>query len=161
MAAGCLGVAAATRWLHGPAVLPLAALSLAAAIVVARTYAARGDRASDLDAATIDEDAGLAGELRSATWFAALPERDMWAECHVARAATRLRGISWLQLYPPVRARCAQLTTAALVLGTLALSITSPSAARPEAAASPKTVAAPRSSTDLDRAEAALVLLEH
>ena len=124
-------VAAATRWLQGPAALPLAALSLAAALVVARTYAARGGRASDLDAAAIDKDAGLAGELRSATWFAALPERDMWAEWHVARAATRLRGISWPQLYPPVRARRAQLTTAALVLGTLALSMTSPSAARP------------------------------
>ena len=93
MAAGCLGVAAATRWLHGPAVLPLAVLSAAAAIVIVRTYAARAGRASDLDAATIDEDAGLAGELRSATWFAALPERDLWAECHLARAATRLRGI--------------------------------------------------------------------
>ena len=95
----------------------LAALSVAAAIVVARTYAARGGRATDLDAATIDEDAGLAGELRSATWFAALPERDTWAECHVARAATRLRGISLPQLYPPVPARRAQLTTAALVPG--------------------------------------------
>jgi hypothetical protein len=163
MAAGCLCVAAATRWLHGPALVPLAALSLGAAIVVARTYAARGGRASDLDAAAIDEEAGLAGELRSATWFAALPERDMWAECHVARAATRIRGISWPQLYPPVRARRAQLTTAAFVvltMGTLALSMTSPSAARPEGAASPKTAAAPRSSPGLDRAEAALPELQ-
>ena len=93
MAAGCLGVAAATRSLHGPAVLPLASLSLAAAIVVGRAYAARGWRVSDLDTAIIDDDAGLAGELRSATWFAALPERDMWAECHLARAATRLAGL--------------------------------------------------------------------
>ena len=63
MAAGCLCVAAATRWLQGPAVLPWAALSVAAAIIVARTYVARGGHATDLDAATIDEDAGLAGEL--------------------------------------------------------------------------------------------------
>ena len=160
MAAGCLGVAAATRSLHGPAVLPLAALSVAVAIVVGRAYAARGGRVSDLDAAIIDEDAGLAGELRSATWFAALPERDMWAECHLARAATRLRGISWPQLYPPVPARRAQLTTAALVLGTLALSITPPSAARPEAATPPKTNAAPKSPLGVDRAEVALPELQ-
>ena len=163
MAAGCLVVAAATRWLHGPAVLPLTALSVAAAIVVARTYAARGGRATDLDAAIIDEDAGLAGELRSATWFAALPERDTWAEWHVARAAARLRGISLPQLYPPVPARRAQLTTAAflvLTVGTLALSMTSPSAARPDAATSPKTSALPKSSPGLDRPEAALPELQ-
>jgi hypothetical protein len=149
-----------TRWFHGPLVLPFGTLAFAAAILVLRTSLGRGSRASDIETAAIDDDAGLAGELRSAAWFAALPERDVWADCHVARAATRLRKISWPQLYPPVRPRRAQLTTAALVLGTLALSITSPSAAPSDVTGLPKTASLARSSSGVDHAEAAVPELQ-
>jgi hypothetical protein len=160
VAAGCLCVAAATRWFGGPALLPFAAVLLAAGIVIARSTAPRGVRASDRDIATIDDDAGLAGELRSAAWFAGLSERDRWAECHLARAAARLRGISWAALYPRVPAGRAQLTTAALVLGTVVLSITSPSAARPHGGSPPKTAVFSQLSPAADRAEADLPELQ-
>lgn len=131
MAIACLCLAAATRWFGWPAALPLTALSGAAAVLFARTYAGpRGGTISDRVAAAIDADAGLGGELRSASWFSGREQRDAWADYHVRRAADRLRGTDWSQLYPAVRARRAKLATSALVFCALALSITWPHPAR-------------------------------
>ncbi len=103
-------------------VLGAAAVALAVYAVASR----RGQPVSDGAAAAVDTDAGMAGELRSAAWFAARGRRDDWADFHIERAAARLRGVDWRQLYPPVQARASRLSTAAMLLGALALTVTMP-----------------------------------
>lgn len=109
----------------------------AAALAVYAVASRRGQPVSDAAAAAVDADADMAGELRSAAWFAAR-RRDDWADFHIERAAARLRGVDWRQLYPPVQARAARLSTAAMLLGALALTVTMPArvATRPAADAS-------------------------
>src|SRR4051812_7044201 len=105
VAAVALVVAAATRWLHGPVLVPVAVLAAGALALIAYGYAARRHHAiSDEAAAEIDSDAGLRGELRSASWFAARDTRDAWADLHLQRAAARLDATDWGQLYPVRRA---------------------------------------------------------
>ena len=98
----------------------------AAALAVYAVASRRGQPVSDAAATAIDADAGMAGELRSAAWFAARGRRDDWADFHIERAASRLRAVDWRQLYPPVQARAARLSTAAMLLGALALTVTMP-----------------------------------
>lgn len=85
---------------------------------------------TDAAAARMDETAGLDGELRSASWFAARETRDAWADLHLARAAGRLQAADWASLYPVPPARLAKAMTAALVLGTLAVALGLPHAGR-------------------------------
>lgn len=120
-------LAAVSRWAAWPAVVPLSALAGAFLILALYLIIARRDRTvSDTVAAAIDTDAGLGGELRSASWFAARDDRDAWSELHIDRAADRLRGVDWARLYPPVRAPRARFATSLMVCGTLALAIAFP-----------------------------------
>ena len=90
-------------------------------------------------------DAGLGGELRSASWFASRDGRDDWADLHLERAAARLNGIDWAQLYPTVRAPRARLASVMMVAGALALTFGLPqraSARRPTGTTSSPTAKA-------------------
>ena len=105
----------------------LFALAAAALALGAFVLAARRRRAlSDADVSRIDADAGLHGELRSAHWFAASPERDDWIRFHLAAAAERVRAVEWASLYPAPAAGRAKLATGALALAAVALAIVIP-----------------------------------
>ena len=84
---------------RGGRLLVLESVGLSAYIFVATRARALADRA----AAAIDVDAGLGGELRSASWFASREERDDWADLHLERAAARLNGIDWASCIPVAR----------------------------------------------------------
>jgi hypothetical protein len=75
----------------------------------------RAPTATDVIASSLDADASLGGELRSAFWFADQPEVDPWATFHLERAAARLGVLQWSDFYPPVRATRAWAMTAVLV----------------------------------------------
>src|SRR5207248_2886832 len=49
--------------------------------------------------------------------------RGEWPDYHVARAADRMEAVDWMQLYPPVRARRAKVTTALLLVVALVLAL--------------------------------------
>ncbi len=59
---------------------------------------------TDVIAASLDRDAALGGELRSAFWFTDQQEHTSWAAFHVERAAERLAVVPWADFYPRVRA---------------------------------------------------------
>jgi hypothetical protein len=126
-AAVCLVVALGGRvagWT--PLVTPLV-LAAGAAALGAYAIAARRQRAlSDADVSQIDADAGLHGELRSAHWFAAAPDRDDWVQFHLARAADRVRGIEWSGLYPVPATGRAKLLTGAIAAAALVVAILVP-----------------------------------
>jgi hypothetical protein len=127
VAAAGLVVAAAGRWagwspLPSLTVVAVALLSLFAYVA----YSRRRRPVSDAIASAIDNDAGLGGELRSASWFTASGARDPWTELHVERAADRVSRVDWPRLYPPVRATRARAATSILVFATIALTILFP-----------------------------------
>ena len=140
IAGAALAVAVARRWMPWAswtpgAVLIVGLLGLAAYIFVAT----RARKLTDRAAAAIDADAGLDGELRSASWFASRGHGDDWADLHLERAAARLNGRDWAQLYPIVRAPRARLASIVMIAGALALTFGLPqraSARRPTDAAS-------------------------
>ena len=102
---------------------------LAAALAVVCVYLflnSRPRHVSDAAAAAIDADASLAGELRSAGWFATNEKDDAWVDLHLERAANRLEAANWPALYPPVRAPRARAATAVLVVATLAVAVLFP-----------------------------------
>jgi hypothetical protein len=103
-------------WLGAAAILA-AALGLIAYFAVQ----ARTRDTTDAMAAAVDTDAGLAGELRSAHWFEARPERDAWADFHVQHATQRARLVDWAGLYPAARAVQPWVITA--VLSALAVGL--------------------------------------
>jgi len=143
LAGVCLATAALARWAAWSPVVPFSVLAAGAAAL--GLYAALSRRAhplSDAAATAIDADARMAGELRSASWFAGRDLRDDWAAFHVERAAERLRTIDWKRLYPATRAPRARLATAALVAGALALTLTMPERVGLRQAASASTTAA-------------------
>lgn len=159
IAGAALAVAVARRWTlwsaWTPAVVLIAgAAGLAAYIFIATRARALADRA----AAAIDDDAGLGGELRSASWFAGRASRDSWANLHLERAAARLNGVDWAQLYPSVRAPRARFASLVMIVGALALTFGMPqrAAARRPTADSPKDASA--AAAEEARAEALLVL---
>lgn len=147
IAAAALAVAVGRRWMPWgvwapAAVLIVGAVGLAAYIFVAT----RARRLTDRAATAIDVDADLGGELRSASWFASRAGRDDWADLHLERAAARLNGIDWAQLYPIVRAPRARLASIVMVAGALALTFGLPqraSARRPTGTASSPAAKAP------------------
>jgi hypothetical protein len=123
------------RWRHAPAFIPLVMLAVLAvgwsiyAIVQRRVV-----QVADATAATIDDDARLGGELRSATWFATSAKgNDPWPAFHLERAAERLESIDLDALYPPVRAPRARLATGAMIAVALLLAFVLPD--RPQASA--------------------------
>ena len=108
-------------------VLPLAAFVLGAAALAAASLIGRRRRdVSDAEAAAIDGDASLGGELRSAHWFAAQPARDAWEAFHLDQAAERAAAVRWDALYPPVDVRRASALSAALVVAAVAVTFSVP-----------------------------------
>jgi hypothetical protein len=115
-AAVVLLAAVLARMLGWPVAATWAGLAvLAAATGVWFLWRRRAPAATDLMASSIDADAGLGGELRSAFWFADQQDADPWAAFHVERAAERLSVLKWSDFYPPVRATRAWAISAALV----------------------------------------------
>jgi hypothetical protein len=126
----CLLVVLAARWAGTPRAVPLLAIGLFVVGSAVYVYLRERERASaDAVAASIDEDGGFGGELRSAIWFAARGSHDEWALCHLDRAATRLAATEWQNLYPTVGAWSARGVTAGLLVAALALVGTWPHAA--------------------------------
>lgn len=116
--------AAASRWRGWPASLPLSILAVAILFLLGRAFLARRQHAiSDAVASAIDKNAGLGGELRSASWFALRDTRDAWADYHLARAARRLEAADWGTLYPAIPAGRAKAATAVLALCTVTLAV--------------------------------------
>jgi hypothetical protein len=127
LAALNLGVAAVSRWVGWPIAVPLVVLAVTLLAIATFLFASNRARPiSDSTACRIDQDAGLRGELRSASWFAAAEARDDWAELHLERAASHLAAIDWPALYPFIRRPKAWTATALLMLGALSLIITLP-----------------------------------
>lgn len=131
-AAAVLGVAVVGRFAAWPvAVVAAAWAALALALVAAALYLRRARPVSDPIAASIDADADLSGELRSAYWFATAETRDEWTSFHLDRALERVRSVSWAAVYPPVAARRAWVVTAMLTLAAFVIPIGVPSWSRP------------------------------
>ncbi|MGH9310301.1 MAG: hypothetical protein ACRD1U_13060 [Vicinamibacterales bacterium] len=127
VASAILLVAALAWWAGWRAIVPLSAFGLGAAgLGIFAVVARRRHDVSDTAATAIDADASMGGELRSAAWFAARTPRDEWAEFHLHQAAERIARIDWEELYPTIRPRRAQLVTATIMAGALALALTIP-----------------------------------
>jgi hypothetical protein len=126
-AALSVAVAGTSRWAGWPVLVPLGAVALAGASLVGYVYSTRRDHAvSDVAAAEIDAEAGLGGELRSAHWFSEREGQNPWIDLHLGRAAERVQGIDWAQLYPAVRANRAKTASAVMALGALVLALSVP-----------------------------------
>jgi hypothetical protein len=154
-----LAVAVARRWTLWSAWTPAAVLiagtaGLAAYILIATRARALADRA----AAALDDDAGLGGELRSASWFAGRPSRDGWANLHLERAAARLSGVDWPRLYPSVRAPRARAASLVMIAGALALAFGMPQRAAARRTTADPAKGAPAAAAEGAHPEALLVL---
>src|SRR5262249_5024091 len=129
-----LVLAVAARWAGWSALGPvtvMAAAALSLALVVA---AARRDREiSDAAASSIDAQAGLAGELRSAHWFAQKGEPDPWVEYHLTNAAEHIGRVDWPALYPAPHAPRAKVATAVMGAAALAVALIVPGHAATDA----------------------------
>lgn len=118
-----LSLALASRWFGWTAGIPAIALVVVAfALAVWAWWGGRELPVTDAAAASIDQDASLAGELHSAHWFAGrpLPDADApdgtsWSAFHLQKASARIQSVDWTALYPPVRATRQWLTSGALV----------------------------------------------
>jgi hypothetical protein len=118
-----LGLAAVSRWTGWTGSLALAILGFGFAGLIAYAIARRrGRTVTDTEAAALDRDAGLGGELRSAAWFAGLADRDVWSSFHLDRAAARLQAVNWGARYPAPRTGRLKLATGILVLAAIGLS---------------------------------------
>jgi hypothetical protein len=154
-AALSVAVAAVSRWAGWPVYVPLGAVALAGAALVAYLYATRRDHAiSDVAAAEIDAHAGLGGELRSAHWFSEREGHNPWIDLHLGRAADRVQGIDWSLLYPAVRANRAKAASAVMALGAVILALSVPGrigiqALSPASGSSARTAPKPSSVTSL------------
>ena len=121
IAAAAMALAIVRRWTLWSPWLPLMVLVLGGAALLAYVLAAvKRHAVTDAIAAGVDADAGLRGELRSASWFAGREHRDSWADFHLHRAAARLETLSWVSLYPSVRAPRARAATAVFAIAALA-----------------------------------------
>jgi hypothetical protein len=125
MAAGAVLVLALLVRIFGwSTVLPvLAAAALTAALAALVVVLGRRRATTDAIAAQVDDDASLRGELRSAHWFAAVSNRDAWADYHLDKAAERADGVDWKALYPPVRANRAWALTGLMVVVALLINL--------------------------------------
>jgi len=127
VALGCAAIALVSRWMHWSLGIPATVFALAVLAGVLFVFVFRRPRpVSDAVAATIDAEAGFAGELRSAAWFASRESRDEWAEYHLEHAAMRLSAHDWAALYPPYRAARQRAATAALLAVIVTLLISWP-----------------------------------
>ena len=128
-------MAVARRWTGWSAWTPAAVVAIGVVALAAYIFVVTRPRALvDRAAAAIDLDAGLGGELRSASWFANREARDEWADLHLERAAARLSNVDWSRLYPIVRAPRARFASILMIASALALTFGLPqraSARRP------------------------------
>jgi hypothetical protein len=126
-AAGALLVTAAlVRLAHLPLAVFWTALALLlVAVAVFAVIKGRVPAITDSSAAKIDADAGLAGELRSAHWFASHPEADPWTTFHVDRASQRVESVSWPAVYPPISTARAWAGSGVLAAAAIAVVLTS------------------------------------
>ena len=127
VAGGALAVAVTARWFGAAAWISWAALAAAFAVPAALWIVLRRERATtDAIALAVDTDAGLAGELRSAHWFEAQPERNEWAQFHLDRAVTHAGAVDWRALYPSSRSARSWIVTAVLAAGIAATGVRFP-----------------------------------
>jgi hypothetical protein len=137
VAAAALVTAIAASLMGWPAWTALVVLAAGAAGLAGHVLGAfRTQAPSDPVAAALDRDAGLDGELRSASWFAGRDDRDAWADAHIDRAAERVAAVEWPRVYPPVAPGRSGITTAALTLAAVALAALLPARSMTPAAAS-------------------------
>jgi hypothetical protein len=150
-----VAVAAFVRWRHAQPLIPLVVLAaFAVGWMVYAFVQRRFVGISDATAATIDDDAHLRGELRSAAWFATTRTCDEpWAAFHVGRAAERLESIDLAQLYPPVAAGRARLATGVMVAIVLLLTAVFPGRTR-------SVVAARTAPADIELRQGSAIALE-
>jgi hypothetical protein len=126
-AAAAVVLALAARLAGWPMLVPILALAgSAVGLVIYSIYRRRTREISDPIALSIDSDANLGGELRSAHWFATNSGGDEWSAYHVEQAADRVGQVDWPSLYPPVRAMKSWAATAVLAVAAVALSVDIP-----------------------------------
>jgi hypothetical protein len=144
IAAVTLALAAGGRWAGWPASLAFAVfVAGGAGLAVYALFVRRPHPVTDGLSARVDADATLGGELRSATWFAMHGADSPWVDFHLDRAAARIKDVDWAALYPPVRARRAQVASLLMVAGAVVLTISMPRSARADlSGAAAKTAAA-------------------
>ena len=120
-------VALSGRFLGWPLAVSVAVLALmAGGLVLFALYHGRSREISDPVALSIDADANLNGELRSAHWFATTGGGDDWSAYHVEQAANRVGQVDWSALYPPVRAMKSWAASAVLAILAMAIAVEIP-----------------------------------
>jgi hypothetical protein len=129
VAAAVTIVSLVVRLAHWPASIAWTTIGVGAIGLVAWfLWLRRVPTPTDAMAASLDEGAGLGGELRSAFWFAGQREPSPWAAFHLERAAERVTVLNWSDFYPAVRATRAWVATGVLVVAAIALGIHIPPA---------------------------------
>ena len=144
--AGLLLISLAGRFLRWPSPLTVGLMVAVIAGVALYTWITLRNRdTADAIAARVDRDAALGGELRSAHWFAAAPDRSDWATFHLERAADRASRVSWATLYPstPNRKAWAAAAVCAIAAAILPISLPAPQAAVKTASGDPAAPVAP------------------
>jgi hypothetical protein len=117
-------VSLVVRLAHWPAWIAWTTIGVGAIGLVAWfLWLRRVPTPTDAMAASLDEGAGLGGELRSAFWFAQQREPAPWAAFHLDRAAERVTVLNWSDFYPAVRATRAWAVTGVFVVAAIALGI--------------------------------------
>jgi len=127
IAAAALLIAVGHRLFGWPALLSPVVIITSAIALVIFVYAAQRPRVpNDRAAARLDRDAELAGELRSAHWFAQNGEATQWTDFHLSEAAARTRAIDWAAVYRPARQPRVWSATMVMALAALIVSATLP-----------------------------------
>ena len=122
--------AAAGRFFGWSRWIPLTALGFAAVGLLVYGWLARRARpTTDAMASTVDRDAALRGELRSAHWFEANGAADEWTEFHMEKASERAAAVDWTALYPSAKAMKQWAGTGVLAVAVVAISLYVPARA--------------------------------
>jgi hypothetical protein len=144
-------VALVVRVAGWPASITWTTLAVAGAGLVAWfLWLRRVPPPTDAMAATLDEGAGLGGELRSAFWFAEQREPGPWAAFHLERAAERVAVLDWSDFYPPVRATRAWVLTGVFVVAAIVLNVHIPARRAAPPAGAARSAAAPADEVPLE-----------
>jgi hypothetical protein len=152
VAGAWLVTAALVRLTHTPLAVFWAALALGVAgVAVFTLLKGRAPAVTDAAAAKLDADAGLAGELRSAHWFASNAASDPWTSFHLERASDHVESVSWPTVYPPVKGARAWAGSAVLAVAAIAIVMSSawPSAKGNAVAGTARGAAAGKDTTGL------------
>lgn len=151
VAAAVAIVSLVVRLAHWPASIAWTTIAVGAIGLVAWfLWLRRVPTPTDAMAASLDEGAGLGGELRSAFWFAEQRERGPWAAFHLERAAERVTVLNWSDFYPAVRATRAWAVTGIFVVAAIALGIHIPPKHAAPVAGGAKTATGPADDVPLE-----------